>query len=243
MNCNESANTAAGDCNKITNRNIVSDITNIPSIAGTVFDIKRYKDQFGDKALQKFYNAHPRLKCVDIILSNFEKYRLLKKIRGKYYLLGSYRQISWKAIKSLDNKYCQDYSNQYNNYSKELCLFFGVQTNSLAQCLQILFWYFRKAIVDSIAIDCISKHNNSVVAISVGSTNITSDYDITLYGKKYTSISKVINAFNKMFNDVFSKPPDFVFDTNMYGVSFIKLIRTPSSLISEEDSLSPTKEI
>lgn len=250
LKCNDSEIASQGDCNKITNRPIVSDIAITPNtiVPNTVFDIKRYQDQFGSKALDRFHNVHPRLKCVDIILSGFQEYGLLQKIKGKFYLLGNYRQISWRAIKSLDNKYCQEYQNQYTDYSNEICLYFGVEKTSLAQCLQILFWYFRKAIVDSIAIDCLTKH--PVVAVSVGSTNITSDYDITLYGKKYSSVSQVINTFNQTINFVFHKPPDFVFDTNIYGVSFIKLVRNPRTLsrdfssipARDEISVSPTKE-
>ena len=248
LNCGGAESPSTGDCNKIVNREISSDILSLSnvSVADTVFDIKRYQDQFGKKALNKFYNVHPRLECVDIILRNFETYGLLKKIRGKFYLLGSYRQISWRAIKSLDTKYSQEYQSRYSDYGNEICHLFGVPTNQLAQCLQIVFWYFRKAIVDSIAIDCLSKYSNSVVAVSVGSTNITSDYDITLYGKKYSNVSKVINAFNQMINVVFNKPPDYVFDTNMYGVSFIKLIRNTRTLSRDFSSLpvnqSPTKE-
>uniref|UniRef100_A0A6C0H860 Uncharacterized protein n=1 Tax=viral metagenome TaxID=1070528 RepID=A0A6C0H860_9ZZZZ len=248
LNCDGAVSPRPGDCNKIVNRKISSDTPLLSNVLmlETVFDIKRYQDQFGKKALDKFYSVHPRLECVDIILSNFETYGLLKKIRGKYYLLGSYRQISWRAIKSLDTKYCQEYQTMFSNYSNEICQLFGVSTNQLAQCLQIIFWYFRKAIVDSIAMDCLSKYSNSVVAVSVGSTNITSDYDITLYGKKYNNVSKVINAFNQMINVVFKKPPDYVFDTNMYGVSFIKLVRNTSTLSRdyspEQVNDSPTKE-
>jgi hypothetical protein len=57
--------------------------------------------------------------------------------------------------------------------------------------------------------------------VSIGSTNIDSDYDITLYGDNH-NVFKTINAFNRKITYLFNAHPDEVFDTNMYGVSFIK---------------------
>lgn len=57
-------------------------------------------------------------------------------------------------------------------------------------------------------------------ALSVGSTNITSDYDVTLYGNCVTT---VIQGFHNAFERIFNEPSAKVFDTNLYGSSFIEM--------------------
>ena len=86
--------------------------------------------------------------------------------------------------------------------------------------LKIIFWYLRKGIIDTIVGTIINKNNYSVNALSVGSTNLESDYDITLYGN---SIHKgnVIKEFDKKFKEIFFENSSIVFDTNIYGKSFI----------------------
>jgi hypothetical protein len=209
------------------------------------FDLTRYQDLYLSQAETQFYKVHPRLKCVDILVHGFTELGLLRKSKNKFYLLGAYHQLSWKGIKALDQTYCSEYRQQYSRVAQEIVDYFGLNLSQLYIGMQLLFWYFRKAMVDSIAIDVLSSHT-SLLAISVGSTNITSDYDITLYGQKYSDISRVINKFNRLVTTAFGKPPDFVFDTNMYGVSFIKLIRTPQLTHENESSgteeQSPSKE-
>ena len=103
-----------------------------------------------------------------------------------------------------------------------------------------LIWYFRKSVVDSIiqwayqlstSQRIRSTHEDvrisgslqsmlaqSCQAVSVGSLNITSDYDVTMYG---TCASTVIPNFHNIFWSFFSAPSSQVFDTNVYGSSFI----------------------
>lgn len=81
-----------------------------------------------------------------------------------------------------------------------------------------LLWLLRKLIVD-----CLLKsllNNTNLKIFSVGSTNLTSDYDITLYGDDQDKID-IIHGFNKKFNDIFSENSSIVFDTNIYGKAYI----------------------
>lgn len=89
---------------------------------------------------------------------------------------------------------------------------------------QKIFWLFRKLIVDAILKRILLKkfnNNKSICQIfSVGSTKITSDYDITLYGSDDNKVI-VINEFQKFFKQFFSEDSSIVFDTNVYGKSYI----------------------
>ena len=60
---------------------------------------------------------------------------------------------------------------------------------------------------------------SSCQAISVGSMRLSSDYDVTMYG---TCVSKVIRDFNQIFRGIFSASSATIFDTNIYGSSFIE---------------------
>ena len=87
--------------------------------------------------------------------------------------------------------------------------------------IKSLFWYFRKVVVDSIVSDIIMLNDLVVKAMSVGSTKLTSDYDITLDGT-YNKNSRVIRRFDMFVEVLFMDDSESVFDTNIYGVSFIK---------------------
>jgi hypothetical protein len=81
-----------------------------------------------------------------------------------------------------------------------------------------LLWLFRKLVIDCL----LKKFNNSYLLkiFSVGSTNLSSDYDITLYGNDNSKI-ELINNFNKIFYSIFSDNSSLVFDTNIYGKAYI----------------------
>lgn len=112
----------------------------------------------------------------------------------------------------------QDTPSVTNEYAESVVIF-----------IKCLYWYFRKFIVDTL-IDSI-KTQNDVKAMSVGSTNLSSDYDVTLYGK-YKNIGNVINQFDDMFYVIFKDTSGKIFDTNLYGASFIDVART-SNLFDE----------
>jgi hypothetical protein len=82
-----------------------------------------------------------------------------------------------------------------------------------------LLWLLRKLIVDCLLKSLLNSDINLKI-FSVGSTNLSSDYDITLYGDDQDKID-IINAFNKKFYDIFSESSSIVFDTNIYGRAYI----------------------
>lgn len=110
---------------------------------------------------------------------------------------GVLRKLTWENIKSL------------NELNKEV---------------HELLWLFRKLIVDSILrkilLQLKRKSKNDVKVYSVGSSNLTSDYDITLYGPVYEKVF-IINEFSKEFKKLFNDDSSIVFDTNIYGKAYI----------------------
>lgn len=88
---------------------------------------------------------------------------------------------------------------------------------------QKMYWLFRKLIVDSLLKRIITKNfinKDGCEIYSVGSTKITSDYDITLYGSDKDKVL-IINEFQSLFKRFFSEESSVVFDTNVYGKSYI----------------------
>ncbi len=94
-----------------------------------------------------------------------------------------------------------------------------------------LFWLFRKLIIDSILKMSLINMSHLINGISlkifsVGSTNITSDYDITLYGPVKEKIY-IINYFKSIFEQYFKEDSSIVFDTNIYGEAYINFSNIP----------------
>ena len=56
------------------------------------------------------------------------------------------------------------------------------------------------------------------VAVAVGSINPTSDYDITLTGPKS---NKIVEEFNERFREEWGVESGVIFDTNLYGASYL----------------------
>lgn len=164
---------------------------------------------------------------IDKIIELFEAFGLLSynATLSRYYLLNGNKRLSWKNIKQLDRKYILPFINAFPSSYVEIYKTFNNihpeqwEVEKFVVYVKYLFWYFRKAIVDTITRYIV--RDTQVTAISVGSTNVDSDYDITLYGNNH-NVFKTINAFNTKVMSLFNTEPDIVFDTNMYGVSFIK---------------------
>lgn len=120
---------------------------------------------------------------------------LLSKSGMRFYIIlhdKSKVRLTWENIKTLDN----------------------IETVKM-------FWLLRKIIVDSILKKILIKTKRSELKVfSVGSTKLTSDYDITLYGNNNKKI-KVIKLFKKYFQAVFFDESSLVFDTNIYGKAYI----------------------
>ena len=130
----------------------------------------------------------------------------LKQIGNKYYIIINNNKIrlTWENIKNIDDE----------NIKK-------------------VFWLFRKIIVDSflkyllqkIKSDnymTLKKINNYINIYSVGSTNLTSDYDITLYCITNKYIAYIIEKFQQKFKNIFFYDSAIVFDTNIYGKAYIQ---------------------
>ena len=125
------------------------------------------------------------------------------KENHKYYITinGTTVKFNWENIKNLKNK-------------KEA----------------ELFWLFRKLVIDSLLKICINENKNDsenesdfndVKIYSVGSTELTSDYDITLYSNNNHIIGIIIEDFQNRFIKIFGEHSSIVFDTNIYGKAYI----------------------
>jgi hypothetical protein len=92
------------------------------------------------------------------------------------------------------------------------------------------FEKFRKAFVDSLIYiviqdipDCDNNgvRFNKCTSIALGTSSITSDYDINLLSDNPMINSKIIKNFDKLFLQFFGNNSSFVFDTNIYGIGFL----------------------
>jgi hypothetical protein len=137
--------------------------------------------------------------------------------KHKYYITlnGTTEKFNWENIKNLKDK---------NKPEAEL------------------FWLVRKLIVDNLLKIIINEHkkNDTIITIanddtllltkdefndikiySVGSTDITSDYDITLYSNNNYITGIIIEEFQTKFMKIFGEHSSIVFDTNIYGKAYI----------------------
>jgi hypothetical protein len=127
----------------------------------------------------------------------FIKKGLLFKTGIKYYIIledNSKVKLSWENIKSIQSE----------------------ETKKL-------FWLLRKLIVDSIIKKLLHRNKlskDNIKVYSLGSTKLSSDYDITLYGSTRYKV-KIIKSFQKIFKKIFHEDSSIVFDTNIYGKAYI----------------------
>ena len=190
---------------------------------------------------------------IDYVLRNFEHlgliqyrvgiYALSGAKEGNYYMLGGFKRLSWKNINDINKSDAQGFKEKYPDVYEYLRSLFEdtskfsgdgeEEFDQVATYIRYIFWYFRKYVVDTMVSSSLLKHN--VTGLSVGSTNITSDYDVTIYGDSYVNISAAIIEFNETFLKTFHEPSSDVFDTNLYGVSAINMVtemKPPSSKLS-----------
>lgn len=95
--------------------------------------------------------------------------------------------------------------------------------NSRPDDLKLLIQY-RQYVVDSIVRELQEAHPG-FKANSVGSTALTSDYDITFQSEHQDAVldgasSAAVSAFNKRFKEIFLKESGVVFDTNVYAHNY-----------------------
>lgn len=155
------------------------------------------------------------------IIGLFVLKNMLSKKNNRFYLLNSNKKLSWHNIKNLKSN---DIKNFPDDIKKEILKIFGDKYDILYY-IKALFWFFRKAVVDSIISDLInyrkSRSNDEIVAMSVGSTSLTSDYDISI-DASYNSSGYIIDKYGIFIEKMFNDNSESLFDTNIYGVSFIK---------------------
>jgi hypothetical protein len=82
----------------------------------------------------------------------------------------------------------------------------------------------RKAVVDQEVLKQKKAIAGHLVVKSVGSQNLTSDYDLTLSTDNDSGLEiGAIRAFNASLKEQFGKPPGVVFDTNLYAKDFLRV--------------------
>ncbi len=86
-----------------------------------------------------------------------------------------------------------------------------------------------------------------LVAKSVGSSNLSSDYDITLSTKTGSGAEiAAIKKFNAACKSEFGVPPGFLFDTNLYAKDFLKvednLLSTGPEKVSDDGVIADVEE-
>jgi hypothetical protein len=99
-----------------------------------------------------------------------------------------------------------------------------IVTYSLHQDINILKKYsnFRKLIVTYLLNIIIKEFNyKNCLFQSVGSTTLTSDYDVSVHGENKET---VVVYFNDIFSSIFGAESGDVFDTNLYAVSALQSV-------------------
>jgi hypothetical protein len=164
-------------------------------------DNYKIKTQKNCKEITSFDEDRKDIKFYDDkiqeILEYFLSSGLLIKVGNKYYITtdGIKLKLTWENIKTLNDT-----------------------------SIQKLLWLFRKSIVDlllkKILVELKLDEKPNFKIYSVGSNNLSSDYDITLYGDTQDK-GNVIITFEKYFKNIFYEDSSVVFDTNIYGKSFV----------------------
>jgi hypothetical protein len=168
-----------------------------------------------------------KLLIIHKIIDLFIDSGLLNQKGDSYYLINGNKRLTWNNIKQLKMRDLQDRSRKSKLSegveTKILEIFNGGELKyDIVILVKSLFWFFRKAIVDSLLSDIINfMGDKSTIAVSVGSTKLSSDYDISL-DSSYELSGGIIKKFTERFEEIFNDDSENVFDTNVYGVSFTK---------------------
>ena len=184
--------------------------------------------------------SNSKIALVVRFIELFKKSGLIRKNQDMYFLLNSNMRFKWNNIKRLSLKDINDYKLNNSNIFEELIKKYVINITLTEEeellMIKSLFWYFRKVVVDSIISDIIRLDELNIKAMSVGSTKMTSDYDITLDGT-YKDNSRVIRRFDRLIEILFMDDSESVFDTNIYGVSFVK-DKTRDAGVEEDDDMN-----
>lgn len=184
--------------------------------------------------------SNSKIALVVRFIELFKNSGLIRKNQDMYFLLNSNMRFKWNNIKRLSLKDINDYKLNNSNIFEELIKKYVINITLTEEeellMIKSLFWYFRKVVVDSIISDIIRLDELNIKAMSVGSTKMTSDYDITLDGT-YKDNSRVIRRFDRLIEILFMDDSESVFDTNIYGVSFVK-DKTRDVGVEEDDDMN-----
>jgi hypothetical protein len=110
---------------------------------------------------------------------------------------------------------------------------------------QKLLWLLRKLVVDALLKKILLKYSNTgedfCDIYSVGSTNMSSDYDVSLYGDDNNKVI-IINEFQQLFKKYFTEESSIVFDTNIYGKAYIYYgtnTKFADSIVTQSNTTTP----
>lgn len=221
------------ECNIVelrdTSLNKINNNTNNNLNVETKVECNRIKLEIGEILKKIYFNikgaSNSKIALVVKFIELFRMTGLIRKTKDMYFLLNSNMRFKWNNIKRLSLKDINDFKVNNNKVFNDIMNKYVTDEKLTLEeellMIKSLFWYFRKVVVDSIVSDIIRLDNLNIKAMSVGSTKITSDYDITLDGT-YKDNSKVIRRFDRLMEILFMDDSESVFDTNIYGVSFIK---------------------
>ena len=126
-------------------------------------------------------------------------------------------RLIWNDIHDLSFEECPEAFKNLRNS--------GLDDETIVILIQLIFWYFRKIIVDftirNLCYDIFEE--DRIVAVSAGSVKLTSDYDISLYNA--SDMFFTARFFNEEIKDVFGNAPSIVFDSNVYTSAFATLVK------------------
>jgi hypothetical protein len=131
-----------------------------------------------------------------------------------FYNLPDGRPIDWEYVRYHWSK------DDVPAVFKDLTSFLGFDAAESLDLLKVVFWFFRKGVVDNLIADIMPREADCL-ALSAGSINLTSDYDVNVYGLGSELVSTM---FQKEFKDLFGNTSDIVFDTNLYSSSFMDML-------------------
>lgn len=97
-------------------------------------------------------------------------------------------------------------------------------------------WNYRKRTVDA-AIEALRKRYPTLIAKSVGSRDLESDYDLTVSTPGSGDDVKAVADFNKLIKAKMGNPPGIVFDTNLYVKDFMAVNENIGNAAVEDNPL------
>lgn len=132
----------------------------------------------------------------------FTKKDQLIKENNKYYMLCNHKKIdfNWKKYKE-----CTDYNAK--------SIIYNIRENIVNGLINLIFTLYKECNIKNL--NCEFNPSGSIGP----EATLDSDYDLTING--HYKISQIIKIFNSIFEKEFQSTSSEIFDTNLYGYSFI----------------------